>query len=81
MLHKMRRGALMKTVFQLVIYAILLIVPIYFYLTYMAPVVNQMLDTVQQIQGTSAAAQERFGSLQDMFNTFADKFKAGTTTN
>ena len=81
MLHKMRRGALLKTLMQFVIYAILLIVPIYFYMTYMAPVVNQMLVTVQQIQGTGAAAQEQFGSFQDMLKTFAEKFKSGTTTN
>ncbi len=80
MLHKMRRGALMKTIVQLIIYAILLIVPIYFYLTYAAPVVNQMLVTIQQIQGTSAQAQAQFGSFQNMLKSFTDKFKAGTTT-
>lgn len=81
MLHKMRRGALMKTMMQFIIYAILLIVPIYFYMTYMAPVVNQMLVTVQQIQGTGAAAQAQFGSFQEMLKNFADKFKTPTTTN
>ena len=80
MLHKMRRGALLKSVVQLIVYAILLFVPIYLYMQYMAPVVNQMLETVQQIQGTGAKAEAQFGSFQDMLKTFADKFKVGTTT-
>ena len=81
MLHKMRRGALLKTLMQLVIYAVLLIVPIYFYLTYAAPVVNQMLVTVQQIQGTGAQAQAQLGSFQDLIKSFTDRFKVGSTTN
>lgn len=80
MLRKMRRGAMLKTLLQFIIYAILLIVPIYFYLTYAAPVVNQMLVTVQQIQGTGAQAQAQFGSFQEMLKAFTDKFKSGTTT-
>ena len=81
MLHKMRRGAMLRTVIQLVMYAILLIVPIYLYLTFAAPAVNQMLVTVQQIQGTGAQAQAQFGSFQDMIKTFTEKFRPGTTTN
>jgi hypothetical protein len=81
MLHKMRRGAFMKTVLQIVFYVLLIAVPAYLYIQYMAPMVNQMMTTVQQIQGTGAQAQAQFGSFQEMLKTFADKFKAGTTTN
>ncbi len=77
----MRRGAFLKTIVQLVMYAILLIVPIYFYMQYVAPVVTQMTTTVQQIQGTGASAQAQFSNFQEMIKTFTDKFKAGTTTN
>ncbi len=80
MLRSMRRGAFLKTILQLIIYAILLLVPIYLYMEYMAPVVNQMLTTVQQIQGTGAQAQAQFGSFQEMLSSFAEKFKASTTT-
>lgn len=80
MLHKMRRGAFLKTVLQMVIYAALLLVPLYLYMQYMAPVVNQMLETVQQIQGTGAKAEAQFGSFQEMLKTFGDKFRAPTTT-
>ncbi len=76
----MRRSAFLKTILQFVIYAILLIVPIYFYLQYAAPVVNQLLVTVQQIQGTGAQAQAQFGSIQDVIKSFTDKFKAASST-
>ena len=80
MLHKMRRGAMMKTVLQFAIYAVLLLAPLYIYMEYMAPTVNRMLDTVEQIQGAGTQAQEQFGGFQEMLKNFADKFKVPTTT-
>ncbi len=81
MLHKMRRGAFMKTVLQMIFYVLLLVIPAYFYVQYMAPMVNQLMSTVQQIQGTSAHAQAQFGSFQDAIKSFTNKFKSPTTTN
>ncbi len=81
MLHKMRRGAFMKTVLQIIFYVLLIVIPAYFYLQYMAPMVNQMMTTVQQIQGTGAKAEMQFGSIQDAIKSFAEKFKVPTSTN
>jgi flagellar biosynthesis/type III secretory pathway M-ring protein FliF/YscJ len=81
MLHKMRRGAFMKTLLQIVFYVMLLVIPAYIYLQYMAPMVNQMMATVQQIQGTGVQAQAQFGSLQDALKNFADKFKVASSSN
>lgn len=81
MLHKMRRGAFMKTFLQIVFYILLLVIPAYIYLQYMQPMVNQMMTTVQQIQGTGVQAQAQFGSFQEMLKNFGDKFKVPTTTN
>ena len=80
MLHKMRRGAYVKTLLQLVVYALLLIIPAYFYLQYMQPVVNQLMVTVQQIQGTGAQAQAQFSGLQEMWKAVSDKFSVPTST-
>ncbi len=80
MLHAMRRGTLMRTVFKMVFYAVLVVSFLYFYMTYVAPVLQEMLTTVQQIQGTGAQAQAQFGSFQDMLKSFAEKFKPGTST-
>lgn len=80
MLHSMRRGAFLKSVFQFFVYALLLLAPIWFYMQYLAPVVEQMTNTVQQIQGTGAQAQAQFGNFQELIKAFADKFKAPTST-
>ena len=80
MLHKMRRGAFLKTIVQIFVYILLLVIPAYFYVQYMAPVVNQLITTVQQIQGTKTQAQAQLGSFQDMLKTFTDKFKPASTS-
>ncbi len=80
MLHRMRRGAFMKTAMQIIFYILLIVIPAYFYLQYMAPMVNQMMTTVQQIQGTGAQAQAQYSSFQDAIKNFAEKFKTPTTT-
>jgi hypothetical protein len=54
MLRSMRRNAFWGGVIRLIIYAALLLVPVWFYFTYLAPVVEQMMQTVEQIQGTGA---------------------------
>ncbi len=80
MLRAMRRGAFIKSLLQLVVYALLLIIPAYFYLQYMQPVVNQLMTTVQQIQGTGAQAQAQFNGLQDMWKAVSEKFSIPTST-
>ena len=64
MLHSMRRGAFWGGLFKLVFYAALLLVPLWFYMQYLAPVVNQALQTMQQVQGTGAQAQAQFADFQ-----------------
>lgn len=81
MLHKIRRGAFMKSAFQIIFYILLFVIPAYFYIQYMAPMVNQLMTTVQQIQGTGTQAQAQFGSFQEMLKKFGDKFKTSTTTH
>jgi hypothetical protein len=74
MLHKMRRGAFMKTLVQLVVYALLLIIPAYFYLQYMQPIITQLTNTVQP------QAQAQFSGLQDMWKSLSEKFSVPTST-
>lgn len=70
MLHAMRRNALWGGLIKFVIYAALIIVPLWLYLTYLAPVIDQMLETMNQLQGTGASAQAQFGNFQDMLKQF-----------
>lgn len=55
MLHAMRRNAFLGGLFKLVIYAVLIFAPIWYYMTYLQPTVDSMLKTVQELQGTSAS--------------------------
>ena len=80
MLHAMRRNAFWGGLLKFVIYAALLLAPIWFYQVYFAPVVNSMLQTQQQLQGTGAKVQAQFGSLQDAWKQFESKFGFGSST-
>ncbi len=72
MLHAMRRNAFWGGVIKFILYAALIIVPLWLYATYLAPMVNQMLETVNQIQGTGASAQAQLGNFQDMLKRFQE---------
>ncbi len=76
MLRSMRRNAFWGGLFRLALYAALLLVPVWFYFTYMAPVVEQMMQTVQQIQGTGAKAEAQFTGFQEAWREFQEKFKS-----
>ena len=74
MLHAMRRSAWLGGIFKLIMWVALVIIPLYFYMQYIAPVMQSMLESYQQIQGTSAKAQAQFGEL----NTYIQKFQQMT---
>ncbi len=74
MLRSMRRHAFWGGIVRMVIYAALLLIPVWFYFTYMAPIVEQMMATVQQIQGTGAQAQAQFSSFQELLNKAQSMF-------
>ena|SRR3989344_979531 len=75
MLHKMRRNALWGGVIKFVLYAVVLVAaPLWLYATYLAPMVEQMLDTYQQIQGTGAQAQAQWGDFQNILDQFKNQF-------
>ena len=76
MLKAMRRGAFWGGLVRIGIYALMLLVPFWFYLTYVAPVVNQMMQTVEKIQGTGAQAQAQFSGFQEAWREFQEKFKS-----
>lgn len=70
MLHAMRRNAFLGGIVRLIAYAALIIVPLWFYATYLAPTVNQLVSTMNQVQGVSSKAQAQFGDLQGLLDTF-----------
>lgn len=71
MLYKMRRNAFWGGLIKFVLYIVFLVViPYWLYATYLAPIVASTLDTVGQIQGTSANAQLQLESLQQALQQF-----------
>lgn len=76
MLRKMRRNALWGGIIKFLLYAVLfLALPLWLYATYLAPVLESTMRTMNQIQGTGAKAQAQFGSFQEMLKQFETTFQ------
>ena len=73
MLHAMRRHALWAGTLKFIIYAALILAPIWFYMTYLNATVEKMLSTVDQIQGTGAKAQAQISGFEDAWKQFEAK--------
>ena len=76
MLHSMRRSALISKILKLIVILAFTGVSWWFYLTFVAPVVMTMLNTMNQIQGTGAQAQVQISQFQDMLKGWQDKLPA-----
>jgi len=66
MLHAMRRNAFLGGILKLAIYAAMVVIPLWLYLQYLAPVVNDMQKMLVQVQGTGAQAQAQVQGLQQL---------------
>ncbi len=81
MLHAMRRNAFWGGLLKFIIYAALLIAPLWLYANYLAPVMNQMVKTMNELQGTGAKAQAQFGGFQDVLKQLQAKFPSGGSSS
>ncbi|HWO07433.1 MAG TPA: hypothetical protein VNM40_02520 [Candidatus Paceibacterota bacterium] len=77
MLRSMRRSSFFGAIVKTVLWVALIIVPLWFYLQYIAPVMESMLQTYQQLQGTSAQAQAQFGELNRYLQQFQSLYGGG----
>lgn len=75
MLHAMRRTAFFGGILKVIIWIVILGTPIWFYLTYFAPVVSDLQKTVSQTQGVSAEAQTQIKQLQESLKKAQDTLK------
>ena len=73
MLHAMRRNAFWGGIIKFIIYAAFVIVPLWFYMQYLAPVMNEALSAMQQMQGTGAKAQAQLSDFQNMIKELQSK--------
>jgi len=74
MLKNMRRSSLIGAIFKTLFWIILVVVPIWFYVEYVAPVMQSVLGAYEQAQATNAAAQAQIGSLTEPFERFKAMF-------
>lgn len=77
MLHAARRSAFLGGIFKLIMWVVLFIIPLYLYMQYVAPMMANMLETYEQIQGTSASAQAQFGKMNEYLQQFQGLYGGG----
>jgi predicted PurR-regulated permease PerM len=74
MLHAMRRSAFIGGIFKFIFYIVIfIIIPAWLYVMYLAPVMQQMLSTMNQIQSTGNQAQTQMLSWQKMLQNVESK--------
>src|SRR3989344_2269515 len=74
MLHKMRRNVFLGGLFKFVLWAAFIIIPLWLYMQYLAPVVQSMTETMQTLQGTGASDQAQLGDLNESLQKLRAQF-------
>ncbi len=72
----MRRNALWGGILKFLIYAVLLLGPIWLYVTYVNGPVQQILHTVNQVQATGADAKAQVVSVQEQLIQMVKKMSS-----
>jgi len=73
MLHAMRRRALVGGLIKFIIWAVLILGPVWFYMTYLNASVQKVLDTFTQIQSTGAKAEAQLRAFQQSISELQAK--------
>ncbi|OGG71201.1 hypothetical protein A3F27_02835 [Candidatus Kaiserbacteria bacterium RIFCSPHIGHO2_12_FULL_53_13] len=74
MLHSMRRNAFLGGIIKFIFYILILVVaPIWLYSTYLAPMVQSVQQTIDQVQGTGAKAQGQLSDFTQMLSELQSK--------
>ncbi len=76
MLHSMRRNAFWGGILKLLIWTGLIVVPIWLYSIYLAPMVQDVQKTLSQVQGVGASAQGQLNGLGDILKQFESKIQS-----
>jgi predicted PurR-regulated permease PerM len=81
MLHAMRRNAFWGGIVKFILYAALIIAPVWFYLTYINGTVQNLVQAIDKIEGTGQQAQSQLNSFEQAWQQFEARFGFGTTTS
>jgi hypothetical protein len=79
-LRRMRRSAFFWGFIKFLIYAALLLAPIWFYLTYLNGTVQNFIQAVNRIEGVNTQAQDQFQGFENAFQQFEARFSTSTST-
>lgn len=79
MLHSMRRNAFWGGLFRFVMWIGFIIIPLWLYMQYVAPMMADMLEMYENLQGTSASAQAQFGQMSQYLEQFKSLYGGGST--
>ena len=81
MLHKMRRSAFIGRLFTLLLYAALLLAPIWFYMTYLNAGVQSALAAYDRMQGTGQQAASQYQAFENELQQLQQKFQSFISTS
>lgn len=71
MLHAMRRNSFIGGMLRMVLWLAAIGLPIWLYVQYLGPVLNQAMGTINQVQGQVQAAQDLGASITVPFSQFS----------
>lgn len=80
LLHRARRSAFFWSFIKFLIYAVFLLAPIWFYITYLNGTVQELLQTAQKVEGANSQAQSQLQSFESGFQSLEARFGGSTTT-
>lgn len=75
MLHAQRRGAFLGGIVKILVWCAMIGVPIWLYLTYLAPVMQTALTAAQQIQAAGSNAQTQISGAQDALKKLQEQLQ------
>lgn len=82
MLHAMRRNAFLGGIVKFIFYILILVVaPLWVYSVYLAPLVQNLQQTMHQVQGTNAGIQTQFTGFENAWSSFVSKLPGFTASS
>lgn len=75
MLRAMRRNAFLGGVFRIIVWAVMVIIPLYIYFVYFQPVITELTNSVSAMKAAGANATEQAGQLGAQFSNLQELLK------
>jgi hypothetical protein len=80
LMHRARRSAFFWGFVKFILYALFLLAPIWFYVTYLNGTVQQILQDYNKLEGVSTQTQNQFQGLETAWQQLESRFGGSTTT-